>query len=485
MKTVKRFLRTIAKNALPKRRTWILALLLVSCMFILPVVEANAASSHTSASDYKTYVNQTVFVKSTAKVYEAGSTSSKVLGTLQKGGCITRIAYSTYGWSEVIYNGKTAFVLTRYLTTDMPVSETIYTLYNTNFYTGPGSKSYTKIAVIPKGTAITRITMGSSGWSKVTYNGKTGYVANNFVATSASHRHNYKATEHAPTCTKSAYADYICACGSIYRSTGSAAATGHRYETWTVKPTVNSQGYDVYSCRDCSYWYYTNFKNKLTATHEHSYAKIEVAATCSKDGYFEYTCACGSRYTITYSNQLAKGHKYTVRTVAPTTSAQGYDLYTCSRCGYSYKTNYKDKLSGAGTADTAAIYNTLISFKSKYPEGTPFDNSVGYTWSCPRNGGVVYYSDSGCAAFASELSHAAFGRKDFVKMYNITIADVRVGDILRINSSHSVIVLEVHSDYVVIAEANYGGTVHWGRKLTASQVAGANYLISRYADRLE
>lgn len=485
MKQIKQFLRTTAKYPLPKRRAWILALLLVSGMFILPVVEAHAASSHTSASEYKTYVNQTVFAKSTAKVYEEGNTSSKVLGTLQKGDRIKRIAYSTYGWSEVIYNGRTAFVLTRYLTTDMPVSETIYTLYNTNFYSGPGSKSYTKLAVIPKGTAITRVTMGSSGWSKVTYKGQTGYVANNFVSTSKSHYHSYKATEHGPTCTKNAYADYICSCGSIYRANRSTAATGHRYKTWTVKPTTTSQGYDVYSCGDCSYWYYTNFRNKLPAPHEHSYVMTEVAATCTKDGCYQYTCSCGTRYTLTYSNQRATGHKYTVRTVAPTTSARGYDLYTCSRCGYSYKSNYKDKLSGTGTADTAAIYNTLISFKSKYPEGMPFDNSVGYSWSCSNNGSVIFYSDSGCAAFASELSHAAFGRKDFVKMYNITIADVRVGDILRINNSHSVIVLEVHADHVVIAEANYGGTVHWGRKLTASQVAAANYLISRYADRLD
>ena len=485
MKTVKRFLRTIAKNALPKPRTLILALMLVSCIFILPVVEANAASSHTSASEYKTYINHTVFVKNTVNVYEEGNSASKVLGTVQKGSHITRIAYSTYGWSEVIYNGKVGFIASRYLTTDLPASGTIYTLFNTNFYSGPGSQGYTKLAVIPKGTAITRITMGSSGWSKVTYNGKTGYVANNYVATSASHRHNYKATEHAATCSKNAYADYICSCGSIYRANRSTTATGHSYKTWTVKPTTTSQGYDVYSCRNCSYWYHTNFKDKLTAAHTHNYVTTEVAATCTTDGYIKTTCACGSYSTRTNSSMTAKGHNYTVRTMMPTTSAQGYDLYTCSRCGYSFKTNYKDKLSGVGTADTTAIYNMLISFKSKYPEGTPFDNSVGYSWSCPYNGSVIFYADSGCAAFASELSHAAFGRKDFVKMYNITIADVRVGDILRINNNHSVIVLEVHADHVVIAEANYGGAVHWGRKLTASQVADATYLISRYADRLD
>ena len=69
------------------------------------------------------------------------------------------------------------------------------------------------------------------------------------------------------------------------------------------------------------------------------------------------------------------------------------------------------------------------------------------------------------------------------KVDSISIEDVRVGDILRLyNDSHSVIILEVHSDYVVIAEGNYNSSIHWGRKLTAEDVAAADYIMTRYPE---
>ena len=283
------------------------------------------------------------------------------------------------------------------------VNETVYATSNVNVRNGAGT-DHEKVGELVAGESVTRISIGDNGWSKVTYNGKTAYVSSKYLTTEKPHQHNYK--------------------------------------TETVAPTCESQGYTV------------------------------------------YTCDCGSAYTGSYVN--ATGHNYKTETVAATTESQGYDIHTCKSCGDSYKDNYTDKLvenKPSGPIHTnSSVYNTLIGFKSKYPEGMAFDNSVGYSWMT-SNG--VYYADSGCAAFASELSHTAFGTKDFVKLYDITINDVRVGDILRINgNSHSVIVLEVYADYVVIAEANYGGTVHWGRTLTASLVANASYLISRYADRL-
>lgn len=128
------------------------------------------------------------------------------------------------------------------------------------------------------------------------------------------------------------------------------------------------------------------------------------------------------------------------------------------------------------------VYQAMIAMKEDYPEKMEWTNDNRYDWNgySPQNG--VYWSGGyGCVGFAFLLSDAAFGKLPAREMREITIEDVRVGDILRINEdSHSVIVLEVHDDHVVIAEGNYEGTIQWGRKLKAADVAKADYLLTRY-----
>ncbi len=120
-------------------------------------------------------------------------------------------------------------------------------------------------------------------------------------------------------------------------------------------------------------------------------------------------------------------------------------------------------------------YNAMIALKSKYPEGTTWTNSNSYAWK-----GGIYSVGYGCAGFAFMLSDAAFG--DLPARREAPSFDtIRVGDIIRVQGNyHSVIVLEKHSNYVVIAEGNYNSSVHWGRTLSASEVNNAEYILTRY-----
>lgn len=121
-------------------------------------------------------------------------------------------------------------------------------------------------------------------------------------------------------------------------------------------------------------------------------------------------------------------------------------------------------------------YEAMIALKKDFPEGTQWNNSNYYEWK-----GGIFSGGYGCAGFAFMLSDAAFGDAPATEIREVEIGDVRVGDILRINDdTHSVIVLEVHEDHVVIAEGNYNNSVHWGRELTASEVADATYMLTRY-----
>ena len=101
------------------------------------------------------------------------------------------------------------------------------------------------------------------------------------------------------------------------------------------------------------------------------------------------------------------------------------------------------------------VYDAIIAMKEEYPEQAPWTNEDSYTWNA--TGGTGY----GCLGFAYMLSDAAFGDLPARTLKEITIEDVRPGDILRIkDNSHSVVILEVHDDHVIIAEGNYLGTVH-------------------------
>lgn len=128
--------------------------------------------------------------------------------------------------------------------------------------------------------------------------------------------------------------------------------------------------------------------------------------------------------------------------------------------------------------DPADVYKILISFKEKYPEGMSWTNENRSYTSYTIYPGYAY-EGHGCAAFAFELSDAAFGSQPRIEHMNVS--DIKVGDILRLDNSHSVIVLEVQSGGVVIAEGNYNSSVHWGRFLSTSEIKSSlTYIWTRY-----
>ncbi len=126
---------------------------------------------------------------------------------------------------------------------------------------------------------------------------------------------------------------------------------------------------------------------------------------------------------------------------------------------------------------TDNIYDKLIAQKATFPEGTRWTNENMYNWK-----GGIYSSGYGCAAFAFALSDAAFGdaRANIHRDYN----NIRVGDILRINNdTHSVVILEVRPNSVIVAEGNFNNAVHWGREIPKSSLTdSSSYILTRYTN---
>ncbi len=123
----------------------------------------------------------------------------------------------------------------------------------------------------------------------------------------------------------------------------------------------------------------------------------------------------------------------------------------------------------------AGIYDKMIAQKANFPEGMAWTNDNFYAWK-----GGIYSGGYGCAGFAFAVSDAAFGEAGAVihKDYN----NIKMGDILRVNyDTHSVIVLEVKTDSVIVAEGNYNGAIHWGREIPKSELVDeGSYIMTRY-----
>lgn len=132
-------------------------------------------------------------------VREEASESGNKLGQLEKGQQVTCYATEN-GWAKIDYNGTKAYVKADYLTEAAATEEEKTTEENTDDGTTQGaldgqtitlsvtinvresmSETASKIAVAYAGEQITVIQDYAEGWSKVDYNGKTGYCKTEFL----------------------------------------------------------------------------------------------------------------------------------------------------------------------------------------------------------------------------------------------------------------------------------------------------------------
>lgn len=68
--------------------------------------------------------NETVWATETVNVRSDADTSASKVGTLSYGSSVTRTGICDNGWSQVSYNGRTAYIYSDYLSTSQPASST-------------------------------------------------------------------------------------------------------------------------------------------------------------------------------------------------------------------------------------------------------------------------------------------------------------------------------------------------------------------------
>ena len=152
-----------------------------------------------------TETEETVTAKIETNLRTAPTTAegSQVVDKLVNGQTATRTGVGNNGWSRLEYNGQKVYAVSSFLTTDLtyqapvkeespvqegpgyePVNEIVTAKDTTNLRTGPGtSEQDTIVATIHYGDTVTRVGIGSNGWSQISYNGQILYAVTSYLTT--------------------------------------------------------------------------------------------------------------------------------------------------------------------------------------------------------------------------------------------------------------------------------------------------------------
>ena len=140
--------------------------------------------------------NDSVTAKQEVNLRLSPTTSGEIAGVLKNGTVLQRTAISNKGWSRLVYEGKTVYAITSYLTTDLsykpPVDDGIKTEFQkvdeqvtakseTNLRTLPSVTDSEIVYTLKNGEYLTRTGISTNGWSRLEYNGQTVYAVSSYL----------------------------------------------------------------------------------------------------------------------------------------------------------------------------------------------------------------------------------------------------------------------------------------------------------------
>ena len=201
---------------------------------------------------HKNYVTSLKTVTANVNFRKGPSTSYSRITTISKGNYVEVISTSG-NWVKAKYNGKTGYIHKNYVSgyssssgssqsggTTKYVNATV----GLNVRTGP-STSYSKIGKLDYREKVTVLST-SNGWSKINYNGKTGYVKSSYLQSSKPASNSSSSSSSSTSVSKS------------------ASAVISYAKSQLGKPYVwGAQGPNSF---DCSGFTYYVFKNKAGIT---------------------------------------------------------------------------------------------------------------------------------------------------------------------------------------------------------------------------
>jgi uncharacterized protein YgiM (DUF1202 family) len=178
-------------TALPYRRSRIVGLLALLLVMVVPIAhrfDAEAATDLTIGGDAVVADAQ----GDNVNLRDQPSYGGNVLTTVPEGDYVTLddgpFTDDTDGtvWYQITAGDQTGYMLAEYLSAadDVSAAAAMTTTANVNFRTGPGT-SYAVILVIPRGSTVNTTGTVQNGYSRLTYNGTTGWVASQYLSGSS------------------------------------------------------------------------------------------------------------------------------------------------------------------------------------------------------------------------------------------------------------------------------------------------------------
>lgn len=153
---------------------------------------SGSSSSGSSSSGSTGSASGTGVINASAVRMRSGpGTGYGILGTYNKGTSMT-VTGESGDWYKVRYNGSDGYVYKTYVTLSQGSGFTVTEKEDTeavvvsavNMRTGPAT-GYTSMRVLGSGVRVT-ITGTSGNWSRVEYNGSTGYIFSSYLSTNLS-----------------------------------------------------------------------------------------------------------------------------------------------------------------------------------------------------------------------------------------------------------------------------------------------------------
>jgi len=161
-----------------------------------PAASTPASQPAAAATPALTATNDTVYALDTVKIRDSASDTGNKLGSATVGMKFTRNGTTADGWSQIQYNGGLAYIKSEYLTTDASQTGKTASTTTTSASASEGSSvrlssttnirssmsdSADRVGVAYQGDTVKVIADYAEGWSKVSWNGQTGYVKTNLL----------------------------------------------------------------------------------------------------------------------------------------------------------------------------------------------------------------------------------------------------------------------------------------------------------------
>lgn len=160
-----------------------------------PVQTEVPISSYAMEEKFQALPEETVYAVKRVNIRAQGNVNSVALNKLQQGDEVIRVGISEDGWSAILYEDKVCYVASEYLTKDgkpeptenpnvpqeQEVDDMVYTVDDVNMREGPGFDRAV-LCRVPEYVELHRTGIVNSGWSKITYKDKVGYISTGYLA---------------------------------------------------------------------------------------------------------------------------------------------------------------------------------------------------------------------------------------------------------------------------------------------------------------